>query len=293
MKNINVEYDVICECLLLDSLYRNVKNKSKNNIKNFLARGNVLVDGRIITRYNYPLKIGQKVVVNMQQVKNKLSRVDIDIIYEDKEIIVINKPAGLLSIATEKEVNDTAYHYVMKYLKNKNDNQKVFIIHRLDKDTSGVLMFAKNENVKFMFQDKWNDLVEKRHYLAIVEGVMEKDKDTIKTWLKENEKHLMYSSHKPGDGDEAITRYQVKKTNPKYSLLDVYIDTGRKNQIRVHMKDLHHPIIGDKKYGSNTNPIKRLGLHAYVLELKHPVTNKLLHFEAPVPIEFNKLFKGI
>jgi RluA family pseudouridine synthase len=293
MKNVNIEYNVIYEEFLLNSLFRNINHKSKNNIKNFLARGNVLVDGHIVTRYNYPLKLGQKVKVNMQQVKSKLSRSDIDIIYEDNEIIVVNKPAGLLSIATETEVTSTAYHFVMNYLKNKNENQKVFIVHRLDKDTSGVLMFAKNEKVKFMFQDHWNDIVKNRHYLAIVEGVMEQDKDTIKTWLKENEKHLIYSSHKAGDGDEAITRYEVISRKTNYTLLNVYIDTGRKNQIRVHMNDLKHPIVGDKKYGSKTNPIKRLGLHACELELVHPVTNKFLHFEAPTPDEFNKLFKNI
>jgi len=285
----NIEYVVICEGLLLDSLYRNIKHKSKNTIKNFLARGNVAVDGRVVTKYNYPLKLGQKVVVNMQQINKKIYRSNIDILYEDEEIIVINKPHGLLSIATEKDKTNTAYHVVGRYLKNKNENNKIFIIHRLDKDTSGVLMFAKNEETKFLFQDNWDKIVKKRHYLAIVEGNIKKEKDTIKSYLKENKNHIVYSSSKK-DGDLAITHYQVKQRSNKYTLLDVFIDTGRKNQIRVHMHDIKHPIIGDKKYGSKTNPIKRLGLHAYVLELVHPVTNKTLRFEAAIPQEFSKLF---
>ncbi len=285
----NIEYVVICEGLLLDSLYRNIENKSKNTIKNFLARGNVHVDGHVVTKYNYPLKLGQKVMINTQQVSNKIYRSSIDILYEDKEIIVINKPAGLLSVATERDKENTAYHYVMRYLKNKNENNKIFIIHRLDQDTSGVLMFAKDEKIKFLYQDNWDKIIRIRHYLAVVEGNKIKEKGTIKSYLKENINHVVYSSDK--DGDLAITNYQVKLKKENYTLLDVFIDTGRKNQIRVHMHDLKCPIVGDKKYGSNRNPIKRLGLHAYVLELVHPVTNKLLHFEAPVPEEFNKLFK--
>lgn len=289
MKNINIEYAVICESLLLDSLYRNVNHKSKNNIKNFLARGNVYVDGRMVTRYDYPLKLGQKVMVKMQQVNTTIFRSSIDILFENEEIIVVNKPAGLLSIATENEITNTAYHHVMRYLKNKNEHNKIFIIHRLDKDTSGVLMFAKNEQIKFLFQDNWDKIIRVRHYLAIVEGNVKKEKDTIKSFLKENRNHIVYSSD--SDGDLAITHYQVKQRNNNYTLLDVFIDTGRKNQIRVHMQDLKCPIVGDKKYGSKTSPIKRLGLHAYVLELVHPITNKTLHFEAPVPEEFNTLFE--
>lgn len=151
-------------------------------------------------------------------------------------------------------------------------------------------MFAKNERIKFALQDNWNNLVTKRGYTVIVEGKMKKDTDTIKLWLKETKTFLVYSSNRKGDGQEAITHYRRIRESDKYSMLDINIDTGRKNQIRVHMKDINHSIIGDKKYGSRSNPLNRLGLHAHILEFKHPFTKEIMHFKAPVLEEFMKLF---
>jgi 23S rRNA pseudouridine1911/1915/1917 synthase len=276
------------EDTLLNYLLTNIENKSKNNIKTLLKNNNIFVNNKSTTKYDYPLKKGDIIEIRYSVEVN--DRTKIDIIYEDDDIIVINKPAGLLSIATDNEKEMTAYSLVSSYLKNRNKNSKVFIIHRIDKDTSGVLMLSKKESIKDIFQDNWNDIVKIRGYIAVVEGKITKD-GTVKSWLKETKTNLVYSSNREGDGKEAITNYHVIKSNDNYSLLEVDIKTGRKNQIRVHMKDINHSIIGDKKYGSTIDPLKRLGLHANVLELIHPLTKKTLHFETQVPSNFYKLFK--
>ena len=212
----------------------------------------------------------------------------IKILYEDKSIIVVSKPSHLLTISTDNEKEKTMFHKVIEYERKKNKNNKVFIVHRLDKDTSGILVFAKNERIKRQLQDNWQNT--KRYYQAVVEGNVEKKEDTIKSYLKENKALFTYSTNK-SDGKLAITKYKVIKTNKKYSLLDIEILTGRKNQIRVHMNDINHPIIGDKKYNSKTNPIKRLGLHANKLILQHPITKQTMTFEDKTPKEMLSLFE--
>jgi RluA family pseudouridine synthase len=214
----------------------------------------------------------------------------INIIYEDKFIIVVNKPPHLLTISTENEKERTLFHKVISYEKQKNKNNKIFIVHRLDKDTSGLIVFAKSEKVKNILQDNWDVLAKTRGYTAVVEGKVEKKKDTIKNWIKEKANFTSYTSDKPNDGKLAITKYELLNTSKSYSLLKIEILTGRKNQIRVHMNDIGHPIIGDKKYGAKTNPLKRLGLHAYFLELEHPVTHQILKLESQVPTEFLNMF---
>ena len=212
----------------------------------------------------------------------------IKILYEDKSIVVVSKPSHLLTISTDNEKEKTMFHKVIEYERKKNKNNKVFIVHRLDKDTSGILVFAKNERIKRQLQDNWQNT--KRYYQAVVEGNVEKKEDTIKSYLKENKALITYSTNK-SDGKLAITKYKVIKTNKKYSLLDIEILTGRKNQIRVHMNDINHPIIGDKKYNSKTNPIKRLGLHANKLILQHPITKQTMTFEDKTPKEMLSLFE--
>lgn len=211
----------------------------------------------------------------------------LDIIYEDKYIIVINKPSNLLTIRTDKIKEDTLYNQVYTYLKQKHKNNKVFIVHRLDKDTSGLVLFAKNEDVKYKLQDNWNNT--KRYYYAIVNGIVNNKKDTIESYLKETKTLLVYSSNDTKSGKLAITKYEKLLTNSKYSLLKVNILTGRKNQIRVHLNDINHSIIGDKKYGIKNNPIRRLCLHAYYLEFIHPITNELVKLETKYPKEFETL----
>ena len=213
----------------------------------------------------------------------------LDIIYEDKYIIIVNKPINLLTISTIKEKDNTLYNEVYTYLKQKHKSNKVFIVHRLDKDTSGLIVFAKSEDVKYKLQDSWNDV--KRYYYAIVNGIVENNKSTIKSYLKETKTLLVYSTNDSRLGKLAITQYEKLKNNNKYSLLKINILTGRKNQIRVHLHDIKHPIVGDKKYGNKYNPLNRLCLHAYYLEFNHPITNELLKIECKYPQEFNKLIE--
>lgn len=269
--------------ILIEFLKKMFSNLSKNSVKSLLHNEKVFVNGNMTTKYNYELNIGDVVEIREKVAKN------IDIIYEDKDIIVINKPSGLLTVATEKEKNKTAYHLVMEYLKKKNKNNRIFIIHRLDKDTSGIIMFAKNERAKHLYQDNWNDIVKKRCYYAVIEGKMENKEGTIKSYLKENG-NMVYSV-KDRSGKLAITEYKVLKERKNISLLDINLKTGRKNQIRVHMKENKTPILGDLKYGEKSKLINRLALHAYKLELINPVTKKLLIFEASMPNEIKTLFE--
>lgn len=212
----------------------------------------------------------------------------LDIIYQDKNIIIINKPAGVLTIASETERINTLFHEVLTYEKQKHKSNKIFIVHRLDRDTSGLIVFAKSEQVKNILQDNWDDYAKKREYIAIVEGTPKEKSGTIKSWLKETSTFLTYSSNREGDGKLAITKYKVISSKKNTSVLNVEILTGRKNQIRVHLNDLGHPILGDKKYGSKFNPLKRLALHASRLELIHPITKELMTFETKVPRELSK-----
>lgn len=285
----NPEFAVDKANILLDFLLSKLKTLTLSNIKTLLVHGDVLVDNQITKDFNYRLDSGQKVIVKLLKIYDKDYKLTLDILYEDNDLIVINKQENLLTISTSKEKDKTAYHIVSNYVKRNNNNQRIFVVHRLDRDTSGILVFAKNQRIQKLLQDNWNSIVSLRGYIAIVEGKPIKEKDTIRSWLKETQTQIVYSSKKKGDGKEAITHYQMIKTNNKYSLLEVIIDTGRKNQIRVHMKDINHSIVGDKKYGAKTNPLKRLGLHAHALSFRHPITKEILHFETDVPDEFLSL----
>lgn len=271
-------YKVNEESELLNFLYSNIK-QSKNTIKNLLTNKNICVNDKIVTKYNYMLKKGDIV-----SIKSKAD--DIDIIYEDKDMIVVNKPTNLLTISNAKEKEKTLFHIISTYVKRSNKNNKIFVVHRLDKDTSGIVVFSKNERFKNILQDNWNDIVKLRNYVAIVEGST-KESGQIKTYLDEKNTFIYVSK----TGKLAITNYKKIKGNDKYSLLDINIETGRKNQIRVHMKHINHTVVGDKKYGSNDNSLKRLALHSNKLEFINPLNKKLMKFEVDIPNSFKKLIK--
>lgn len=267
---------------LMDFLLEKTKKK-RNDIKNLLKYQNVSVDGHVETYFAYALQTGQ--IVSIGDMKKPTS---FDILYEDKDMIVIDKPCGLLTEQTMSEKNKTAYAMVKQYLSRQKEN--IYLVHRLDQYTSGVLMFVKNKKLYDELTHHWNDYVKVRGYIAIVEGRMKKKQDTIINYLAESKSQNVYITSKD-KGKKAITHYRVIKSSPKYSMLEVTLDTGRKNQIRVHLSFLHHPIIGDHKYGATTNPIKRLGLHAHVLEIIHPFTKREMRFASKTPKIFDKLFK--
>jgi len=276
---------------LMKFLIEKFPEKSRTTIKSLLAHKQITVDDMVTTKFDHPLKRGQMVFLNKKRSEEKPRFRGLRIAHEDADLIVVEKGSGLLSMASEAEKVKTAYNMLSEYVKKSNPKNLIFIVHRLDRDTSGLMMFAKSKKIQEILQKDWNNAVIERSYVAIVEGVVDKTEGTVTSWLKENKAMVMFSSQTPDDGQKAITHYKLLKTNPHFSMLEVKLETGRKNQIRVHMKDIGFPVTGDKKYGAKLNPIGQMGLHARVLAFKHPVTGKALRFETPIPGKFLKLFK--
>lgn len=286
------EFKVKKECELLTFLLEVMPEKSRNNVKKILANNQVAVDGAPVTQFNFVLVKDDVVIISKYRIQKK-TRKDLPIIFENNELIVINKPAGLLSIASDKEKGRTAYRLVTDWVQQKDRHNRVFVVHRLDEDTSGVLMFAKNASIRDLLQKEWNNIVKVRGYYAIVENKMENEEGFYIDYLKQNAVNLMTITRKSKDAKKCITKYKTIKSNDKFSFLDVNIETGRKNQIRVQLGARDHHIIGDDKYGEPCNPIKRLGLHAYELTLIHPLSKKLITFKAPLPNEMEKFINKI
>lgn len=210
---------------------------------------------------------------------------EMPILFEDRDIVIVDKPSGLLSVSTDKENEMTAYRMVSDYVKEHDRRARIFVLHRIDRDTSGILAFAKNREFQYYMQDNWNDLITLRGYVALVEGKMERSEGEIRSYLSENKANVVYVSDS-GKGKLAITHYKVIKSSETYSLLELEILTGRKNQIRVQLADSGHPIAGDKKYGAKTNPISRLALHADCFHFIHPATGKEIKIQSTRKIGF-------
>jgi 23S rRNA pseudouridine1911/1915/1917 synthase len=275
---------------LMAFLIAKFPEKNRTTIKSLLAHKQVSVDDMVTTKFDFPLKRGQVVFLNKKKSEEKPRFRGLRIVHEDADLIVIDKASGLLSMASETEKQKTAYHMLSEYVKKFDPKNLIFIVHRLDRETSGLMMFAKSKRVQEVLQKDWNEAIIERSYVAVVEGSIEKPEGTVTSWLKENKAMVMYSSQTPDDGMKAVTHYKVLKTNKLFSLLDVKLETGRKNQIRVHMKDIGFPVTGDKKYGAKLNPVGQMGLHARVLSFKHPVTGRALRFDTPIPFKFLKIF---
>jgi RluA family pseudouridine synthase len=211
------------------------------------------------------------------------------ILYEDRNILVVDKPSGLLTVGNDREKSRTAYFILTNYVRKgqPRSRDRVFIVHRLDRDASGVLIFAKSEKTKLRLQDRWNENVKK--YLAVVHGKCKKSSDTISTYLAENKAQFVYSTSDPAKGKLSHTAYKVLRQTKNFALLEIDLLTGRKNQIRVHLAGIGHPIVGDKKYGKPSESHARLALHARSISFKHPITSEPLTFAAPVPGYFSKL----
>ncbi|WP_411842425.1 RluA family pseudouridine synthase [Salinicoccus sp. HZC-1] len=272
---------------LLKFLFEMMPSRSRKTVKGILGRGQVVVNGEATTQFNDKLQPGDRVQIHSRVADYAMKFTGVEILHEDDDIIVIEKEAGLLSIASEKEKHLTAYRQLSDYVQSVNADNRVFIVHRLDRDTSGIMVFAKSKAVQQRLQKAWEDVVSERTYIALVEGTVKKG-GTITSWLTEDKTFTMRSSKKPNNGQKAVTHYKVLKSNRSFSLLQVNLETGRKNQIRVHLQDLGHSVIGDKKYGSRNNAIGRLGLHAHVLAFTHPKTGKHLRFESKIPTSFTR-----
>lgn len=253
---------------------------NKKKIKTLLKFKNIYINGSNKFKIPHFLRVDEQI-----EIKVNFNIIEgLEIIYEDSDILVVNKEAGLLTIGTDKEREKTLYHRAREYA--KINNFKIFIVHRLDKETSGIVILAKTEKIKNALQNSWEELARKRRYVAVVEGKT-LENGRIDNLLYEEESNFVHSSK---IGKRAITNYKTLKSNEKFTMLDIEIETGRKNQIRVHLSEMGNPIIGDKKYGAKTDPIKRLGLHATELIIVHPFTNKTLNFHTEIPQKFKNIF---
>lgn len=276
-----IKLNVDKENNLLDFLLANT-DYSRNKIKSLLKYKCISIDNKSIIKYDTILKKGQTVNISLEKKETKIGT--IDIVYEDSKYLVVNKPSGMLTIATEKEKTRTLYHLVRDYIKNKRNHEKIFIVHRLDKETCGLVLFCKDENLKQKMQENWEKCAVRREYTAVVNGILDKKKAKLTSYLKENKANMVYSTNDKS-GKLAITNYEVLKENNN-SLLKILIETGRKNQIRVQLNDIGYPIIGDKKYGNIKG--KKLLLCASRLDIKDLNTGKIMKFEISIPREFMK-----
>lgn len=277
---------------LLDFLIAAMPARKRTTVKELLKHSQVAVNGMPVTQFDTELRPDDRVEVNLTRAFKVFSNRRVKLVYEDDDVMVIEKGYGLLSMGTDKVKDGTAYSIMRDYVKWQDPRNKLFIVHRLDRDTSGLMMFAKNPTAKETMQHNWNNMVISRKYIAMVEGKVEQDQGIIRSYLAENKQFEVYSTDDPSEGELAVTRYKVIKRGQRYTMLEVELDTGRKNQIRVHMKDLGHPIAGDRKYGAGPSIIHRLALHAQTLRFVHPLTRRDMNFSTDIPGSFWKLVGG-
>lgn len=275
---------------LMEFLAAKMPDASRTKLKSLLSKRIVLVDNVITTQFNFPLQPGMKVLISKDKNKKEFKHPLLKIVYEDAYLIVVEKKEGLLSVNTERQKERTAITILSEYVSRSSRGRKVYPVHRLDRDTSGLMMFAKDEKTQRTLRDNWHDIVTDRRYVAVVTGEMEKDYGTIISWLTDRTLYVSSSNYDDG-GSKSITHYRTIKRANGYSLLELQLETGRKNQIRVHMQEQGHPIVGDGRYGVDgaPNPIGRMALHAFKLCFYHPVTNEEMEFETPYPPAFKKL----
>lgn len=283
------EFPVNAPVKLMEHLSASMPDRKRTFIKQLLSHNQVAVNGRPESQFDLELQPSDSVKVNFTHEFKVFNNRRLKIVYEDDDIIVVEKGYGLLSMGNDKKPDNTAYSILRGYVKWTNPLNKIFIVHRLDRDTSGLMMFAKSMEAKEKMQHNWNNMVLNRKYVTVVEGHVEEPQGVVRSYLGETSQFEVFSTDDPSQGKLAVTRWTRLKEGSEYSLLEVELDTGRKNQIRVHMKDIGHPISGDRKYGAEASPIHRLALHARTLRFIHPVTRREMLFETPVPSSFIRL----
>lgn len=262
-------------------------DRSRTDIKSWLRHGQMRIDGTVTTIFNAAVAPGEKVEVNLGRPFVTLRNPRLQLVYEDDDVIVINKGYGLLSVGTQSHRREeSAYSILRDYVKTQDPRNKLYVVHRLDRDTSGLMMFAKSEEAQETLRHNWNNMVLDRLYVALLEGYVKEDSGFVKSRLAENSQFVVYSTENPEEGKLALTRFRVLKRGNGLSLVEFSLDTGRKNQIRVHSSEMGHPISGDRKYGARESRLNRLCLHARTLRFAHPVTRKDMRFELPVPSRF-------
>ena len=288
-KNIKtlLTFNVATEAVLIDFIMEKMHGISRNRAKALIVNRVVLVNNAITTHPLTELKPGTVVQLDRSKHKHAFHSKDLDIIYEDPYLLVIDKHPGLLSMSNNTR-QLTTQAVLNRDLEKGGGRNTSHIVHRLDRDTSGLMVYAKDVQTQQTLVDGWQELVTDRRYIALVEGELEKAQGCIRSWLTEDKRFITHSSPTDNGGKYAVTHYNVLTSSNGYSLVECVLETGRKNQIRVHMAELGHPVVGDSKYGSSNDPMRRLGLHAYMLCFTHPVTGKRLRFETPVPACFER-----
>lgn len=290
IKNL-LTFKVLADAILIDFIMEKMHGISRNRAKALISNRVVLVNNAITTHPLAELKAGQVVQLDRSKHKKSFRSNDIDIVYEDPYLLVVDKRPGLLSMSnnTRQQTVQTVLNY---YLEKGGGRNTSHLVHRLDRDTSGLMVYAKDVQTQQSLINGWQQLVTDRRYLALVEGELESPRGRVQSWLTEDKRFITHSSPVDNGGKFAVTHYNVLEASNGYSLVECELETGRKNQIRVHMADMGHPVVGDFKYGSEIDPMRRLGLHAYMLCFTHPVTGKHLRFETPVPVLFEKCLDG-
>ena len=290
---------------LMDFLIAKMGGMARSSVKQLLGQRRVKVGNVVQTRHDFALNSGDVVTVSSGRGNSQLTHPKLKIVYEDDDLIVVNKQPGLLTVATTPGSKETTVMSILRaYVKKQNARANIYVVHRLDRETSGLLVFARSEELQHYMREYWRELVTERTYIALAEGVLEPREGKITTWLTEDKRNaVVYSSPVDDGGDIAITNYKVLRTTPplsgegregaSYSLVELHLETGRTNQIRVHLASKGCPVVGDRKYGHGNeySPIDRLCLHAKVLAFIHPVTEKTVRFESPVPKEFNRVLQ--
>lgn len=274
---------------LLEWLLANLK-QSRSKVKATLQGRGVRVGGKVVTQFDYRLEPGMKVAVSKVKKAAELKSRYVRLVYEDRHLVVVEKQAGILSMAAGHS-SLTVKAVLDDYFRRSNQRCTAHVVHRLDRDTSGLMIYAKEMQTEQILEHEWHERVYDRRYVAVVSGEMERDEGTVASWLRDNKAYITYSSPVDNGGKYAVTHYHTLARTTQHSLVEYVLETGRKNQIRVHSADIGHPVCGDVKYGNGDDPIGRLCLHAYVLCFVHPITNRRLEFETPVPVAFRKLFK--
>ena len=282
-------FDVTEESTLLPFLIKSLPNLSRTEIKSMLKYKHVAIKGSAVTQFDIPLVPGDKVEINFGRSFYKFNNPQVKVLFEDKWMVVIEKASGLLSVANDNAREKNAFHIMRDYVRHSNPESELYVCHRLDQYTSGILIFSKDQDMMLEMRSNWDFYVKERIYVCVTENIPPKKEDTIQSLLTQNDRMQVFSTNDEEKGRLAVTHYRVMQSRGRYALVDVEIFTGKKNQIRVHMSEMGCPIAGDIKYGAETNPARRLMLHNYRLSFIHPVTGELMRFSLPVPSVFRKL----
>ena len=283
-------YEAAQDDTLLNFLLNNVK-ESRSKIKATLQGRGIKVNGKTVTQFDYPVAKGARIDVSKTKRNNdKLKSRYVKIVYEDQFLVVIEKNIGILSMAAgHKSLNVKAV--LDDYFRKTRQRCTAHVVHRLDRDTSGLMVYAKDMETEQILEHNWHDIVFDRRYVAVLSGEMEQDEGTVESWLKDNKAYVTFSSPVDNGGKFAVTHYSTLDRTTDHSLVEFKLETGRKNQIRVHSADIGHPVCGDVKYGNGDDPIHRLCLHAYKLCFYHPQTRQPMEFQTMVPAAFRHIFK--